>query len=90
MRQHQHHDSKIRTDMERTRAELPPTTALGSDAAMTAELPPIKELGQVPRNTKLDAQLPHELRGVKSRFNIGTKSYQPQFENDLDKSIIHY
>lgn len=33
-------------------------------------------------------QLPRELAGAKPRFNMGNKSYQPNFESDLDKALF--
>ena len=33
-------------------------------------------------------QLPRELAGAKPRFNMGNKTYQPNFESDLDKALF--
>lgn len=32
--------------------------------------------------------LPADLSGAKPRYNIGSKSYEPQFENDIDKALF--
>jgi hypothetical protein len=45
-----------------------------------------QKLGAVPRN--LDAKLPHDLAGAKPRYNIGTTSYEPKFESDIDKALF--
>jgi len=53
---------------------------------LATELP--QKLGAVPPQRNLTAQLPHDLRGAKPRYNIGTTSYEPQFENDIDKALF--
>ena len=55
------------------KAAGPLTTA---DRAVAQELP------------KPVSRLPQELRGAKPRFNIGTNSYSPQFESDIDKAAF--
>lgn len=33
-------------------------------------------------------QLPRDLQGAKPRYNIGSTSYEPQFESDIDKALF--
>lgn len=42
----------------------------------------------VAQTTQQSVSLPRELAGAKPRYNIGNRSYQPQFESDLDKSLF--
>jgi len=34
------------------------------------------------------SQLPQHLRGAKPRFNMGNKTYQPEFSSDIDKALF--
>lgn len=39
-------------------------------------------------NEQSAVRLERDLQGAKPRFNIGTNSYEPQFDNDLDKALF--
>lgn len=47
---------------------------------------PIEQLGA--KSNPISAKLPNDLKGAKPRFNIGTNSYTPEFESDLDKALF--
>lgn len=49
-----------------------------------APLPKPTSSVTIPRPTSL----PQDLAGAKPRFNIGNKSYEPQFDNDIDKALF--
>lgn len=46
--------------------------------------PPTEPAAQAPSEP---AKLPRDLAGARPRFNIGNKSYEPQFKDDLDKAL---
>ncbi len=50
----------------------------------SAPLPTPTSSVSMPRPTTLSS----ELSGAKPRFNIGPKSYEPQFDNDIDKALF--
>jgi hypothetical protein len=65
-----------------------PAPAAQSNAPVTPAAPP----DVVGRNapvaaTQSTTKLPKDLAGLKSRFNIGTNFYIPQFADDLDKAL---
>ena len=54
---------------------------------LSAELS--KELGTLPArlSPKLEAKLPKELAGARPRYNVGGNSFEPSFDNDIDKAL---
>lgn len=58
--------------------------AFAEKLSQGAPLPTPTSSVSVPRPTAL----PTELAGAKPRYNIGTKSYEPQFDNDIDKALF--
>jgi len=54
---------------------------------LAKEIPPIKkEIPSISSESRIF--LPKDLQGGKPRFNIGQKSWIPEFENDVDKALL--
>lgn len=65
----------------------------GNDVGTVLDLTPLgKKAGQAVEKAPVAAtpvrQLPQSLRGAKPRYNIGSKSFEPQFESDIDKALF--
>jgi hypothetical protein len=71
-------------DIEGKRTIIPEPN-VAANAPFTAEL--ADELGKVPVQANLTAQLPPDLRGAKPRYQSGVNSYEPRFESDIDKAL---
>lgn len=59
-----------------------PITPQESEVARASATP------QTEPSTPLAQGLPRELAGAKARYNIGLKSWSPQFESDVDKALF--
>lgn len=64
---------------------LPPNTATKPNGGWIDLSPPKIETPK-PTTPKLPI-LPQDLRNAKPRYNMGSSSYTPQFESDLDKAL---
>ena len=56
-------------------------------AEAPSPLPP-KGKAKPEEPAKPEAKLPQDLKGAKPRYNIGTTSYNPVFESDLDRALF--
>lgn len=63
---------------------LPKSTVLPE--SVSTQVPSTSVAQSIP--TSNIATLPRDLRGAKPRYNMGQTSYEPQFNNDLDKSLF--
>lgn len=70
--------------------EVPPTIPEVSTegAAAPIEQPALNPLQDMPLASQAPVVgLPRDLKGAKPRYNYGSKSFEPQFESDVDKAL---